>query len=377
MSQGTIRMTRGRAGVIATSMVALGLVSCSGAAPKPHEEAVPVVVATATKKDVPVQIRAVGSVATISTVAVKTLVGGELTRVWFREGDDVVQGQRLFTIDPRQYEAAVAQAEASLERDEAQLRNAEAQAARYATLVKSDYVTKQEFDSFESAAAVARANAAADRAALQNARLQLAYCDIRSPIDGRTGNLMVQAGNVVKANDVALVTINQIAPVYVQFAVPESRLDEIRAVHDLARIKVGVFSREGGTDLASGTLVFIDNAVDTTTGTIRMKALFPNKDRALWPGQFVDLVLTVSTRVGATVVPTQAVQTSQKGQYIYVVRQDGGVDMREVSVVTSDDREAVIGSGVAAGEVVVTDGQLRLTPKSKVKTRELQEQGQN
>jgi len=341
-------------------------IACSGTKQKPAEEKVPVTVAKVEQKNVPMQIRAIGTVQPVSTVSVRPLVGGQLTRVWFREGDDVRKRQMLFTIDPRPYEAALQQAQANLARDQANQRNAESEAARYAGLVKKDYVTKEEYEKITSGAEAAKAVVAADRAAVENARLQLAYCNISAPIDGRTGSLMVHAGNIVHANDTnPLVVINQVTPVYVQFAIPESQLDQVRARGGVG-VPVAAAPQNGGSPIASGKLSFIDNAVDSTTGTITLKALFPNQNRALWPGQFVTVAVTLQERPNAVVVPSQAVQTGQRGQYVYVVKQDSSVEMRPVKIGESVNQQTIIADGVAPGETVVTDGQLRLTPKSHV-----------
>lgn len=350
------------------AVAAVALAACSGAKQKPPEEKVPVTVALAEAKDMPVQIRAIGNVQPISTVSVRALAGGQLEKVWFGEGDDVYRGQVLFTIDPRPYQAALAQARANLARDQANLKNAESQAARYADLVKKDFVTREDYDKFTSAAEAARATVAADRAAVDNARLQLSYCQIRSPIEGRTGSLMVHAGNIIKANDTTpLVVINQVTPIYVQFSVPESQLGDLRT-RGLTEVPVTVTSQSGGVPLATGKLSFVDNAVDTSTGTITLKATFPNTNRALWPGQFVNVSVTLSNRLNATVVPSQAIQSGQKGQYLYVVKGEG-VELRPVKIVAADDQQTVIASGVQPGETVVTDGQLRLTPKSKIEVK--------
>ncbi|HEV7425292.1 MAG TPA: efflux RND transporter periplasmic adaptor subunit [Thermoanaerobaculia bacterium] len=346
--------------------IAASILGCAEKKEKVREERVPVTVATAEQRDIPVQVRAIGSVQPISSVAVRALVAGQLQRVWFHEGDDVRKGQMLFTIDQRPYQATLAQAEANRARDEAQARNAESEATRYAELVKKDYVTREEYEKFKSGAEAARAVVAADGAAVQNARLQLAYCEIRSPLDGRTGSLQVQAGNLVKANDTTpLVTINQITPVYVTFSVPESQLGDVRA-RGLGNVPVSAAPQQGGAPPQSGKLTFVDNAVDATTGTITLKATFTNEGRALWPGEFVNVTVTLSNRANATVVPLQAVQNGQKGQYVYVVTEGDGVQMRPVTVVQQLETQAVIGHGVNAGDTVVTDGQIRLTPKSKV-----------
>lgn len=340
--------------------------SCSGGKGKPPEEKVPVTVAVAQTKDVPIQIRGIGTVQPISSVAVRTQVGGQLTRVAFHEGDDVRRGQLLFVIDPRPYQAALTQARANLQRDLAQMRHAESQAARYAELVRKDFVTREEYEKYNAAAEAARATVAAERAAVETARLQLSYCEIRSPIDGRTGSLIVHAGNLVRPNDTSpLVVINQITPVYVQFSVPERDLEQLRA-RGLGAVPVSALPQGTAAEITDGRLSFVDNSVNTTTGTIALKATFPNRGRTLWPGQYVTVAVTLSERPHATVVPAQAVQTGQRGQYVYVVKGGDAVEMRPVAVFRTIGQETVVDSGVAPGETVVTDGQLRLTPQSKV-----------
>ncbi len=353
----------------ATAAIAATLFACAGKKQQVRDERVPVTVAVAEQKDVPVQLRAIGSVQPISTVAVRALVSGQLQRVSFREGEDVSRGQMLFTIDPRPYQATLAQAQANLARDEAQARNASAEATRYAELVKKDYVTREEYDKFASGAEAARAVVAADRAAVENARLQLAYCEIRSPLDGRTGSLQVHTGNLVKANDTTpLVTINQITPVYVTFSVPESQFGDVRA-RGIGNVPVTASPQKAGAATQAGKLTFVDNAVDPRTGTITLKATFANSGRVLWPGEFVNVAMTLSDRPKATVVPVQAVQNGQKGQYVYVLTDGDGIEMRPVTNVQQVDNQAVIGNGIAPGETVVTDGQIRLTPKSKVEVK--------
>jgi multidrug efflux system membrane fusion protein len=355
--------------LLLTLVAALGLAlfasSCAEKKEKPKEERIPVTVASAVEQDVPVEIRVIGNVQPYTTVAIRAQVGGQLTRVWFREGQDVHRGDRLFTIDPRPYQSALAQAEANLARDEAQLKNAQADAARYADLVKKDFITKQDYDKTLTGAEASKAVVAADRAAIENTRLQLQYCDITAPIDGRTGAVMVHEGNIIKAGDTnPIVTINQVQPVYVQFAVPESQFAQVRAA--AALLPVTATPQGGGASIDGGKLTFIDNAVDPQTGTITLKATFPNGNRALWPGEFVNVTMTLSKRANAIVVPAQALQNGQKGQYVYVVTADKGVEMRPVTVVQQTESQAVIGKGVNVGDTVVTDGQLRLTPKSKV-----------
>lgn len=353
--------------VISSGVLLMTLSSaCSEPKAKPRDERIPVSVAVAQMRDVPLQVRVIGSVQAISTVAIRALVGGQLTQVHFREGQDVRKGQPLFTIDPRPFQSALAAAEANLARDQAQLRNAESEASRYAGLVKKDYVTREEYEKITSGAEGARAVVAADRAAIETVRLQLSYCDIRSPMDGRTGSLQVQAGNLVKANDTTpLVTILQIAPIYVDFSIPESQLGDLRA-RGLGNVPVTAAPQGGSRVVTDGRLTFVDNSVDTGTGTIHLKATFPNQDRSLWPGQFVNVAMTLATRPNAVLIPSQAIQSGQKGEYVYVVKEDGGVEMRSVAVFRVIDQESIIERGVTAGERVVTDGQLRLTPKSKV-----------
>jgi multidrug efflux system membrane fusion protein len=298
---------------------------------------------------------------------VHALVTGQLMGVSFREGQDVQKGDRLFVIDPRPYQAMLAEAQANLTRDEANLRNAEQEAARYAELVKKDYVTREDYDRYTSAAAAARAVVAGDRAAIESARINLSLCDIRAPLSGRTGRLQVHVGNIVKANDPqALVVINQIRPIYVQFAVPETQLTALRA-RGGANVPVAAMNQQGSAVIASGRLTFIDNAVDATTGTITLKGTFDNQNAALWPGQFVTVAVTLQDRPNAVVVPSQALQTGQRGQYVYVVKQDRSVEMRTVKAGEgTPEQETIIEAGLNPGETIVTDGQLRLTPKSKV-----------
>ena len=351
------------------SVVALGLTvaACKATKPKPRDEVVPVTVAVAAQKNVPLQLRAIGRVTPLQTVEVHALVTGQLQNVWFREGQDVQRGDRLFTIDPRPYQAELAQAQANLARDEANMRNAEAEAARYSELVKKDYVTREEHGRYMAAAAAARATVASNRAAVENARLNLSYCDIRAPMSGRTGSLQVHAGNIVKANDPQpLVVINQIRPVYVQFAVPENQLTQLRT-RAASNVPVAAMSQQGNMPIATGSLSFINNEVDAATGTITLKATFANQDSALWPGQFVTVAVNLQDRPNAVVVPSQAVQTGQRGQYVYVVKQDRSGEMRTVKAGDGTaEQETIIEAGLQPGETIITDGQLRLTPKSKV-----------
>jgi membrane fusion protein, multidrug efflux system len=347
--------------------VLLALASCCARAAKtPPPELVPVRVGTVVQKPVPVQLRNVGSVIPYNTVAVRALVNGEILQVHFREGQDVHRGDLLFQIDPRPYEAALAQAEGALARDRAQLENAQADVRRYADLVQKDYVTAQQNDAVRANAAAFAATVRADEAAVEKTRLDVGYCAIRSPLDGRTGVVMVQAGNVVKANDAALVTINQVEPVYVSVALPERELAEIRRRQAEGPLAVEAEEPSTGKLLARGDLTFIDNTVDRATGTITVKATFRNQDRTLWPGEFVNARITLATLPNAIVAPQGAVQNGQQGPYAYVVKTDDTVEPRPVVVGRTLSDGSVIDKGLSAGERVVTDGQLRLRPGTKV-----------
>jgi multidrug efflux system membrane fusion protein len=358
----------------------------------------PVTAAMVEQKDVPVQVRQIGSVEAVSVIAVKAQINGELMKVLFREGDDVRRGQELFEIDPRPYQQAIdqaqaaiqkdnaliAQAEANLSRDKVQAANAKEQADRYAALAKDGLISKDQNSVYqttwnaqnealkadEAAINSAKASLNVDKAALETAKLNLSYCSIPSPIDGRAGALLVQAGNLVKANDTnPLVNINQVQPVYVSFSVPEQLLSEVRASLGIgtAEHPLSVSAVVSSQRSVPGRLTFIDNAVDNSTGTIKLKAEFANADRALWPGQFVNVVMTLRTLKGATVIPSQAIQSGQAGQFVYVVKPDQTVENRLVKPGQTIDTQIVVESGLSAGETVVTDGQMRLVPGAKVK----------
>ena len=334
-------------------------------------EAVPVLVATATQKTMPLQIRAVGNVEPYSTVSVKSQVTGLLNQAHFKEGQDVKKGQLLFTIDPRPFEAALKQAEANLARDNAQLQNAREQARRYDELVKKQYVSREQYDQIRTNADALEAVAEADKAAVENARVQLSYCYIYSPIDGQAGTLLVYEGNLVRVNDAnPLVIINQIMPIYVTFSVPEQNLADIRRHMAAGTLKVDArFPADEGRPEAGG-LGFIDNAVDRTTGTIKLKAEFKNTDRRLWPGQFINVALTLRTQSDAVVVPSEAVQVGQDGQHVFVIKPDKSVEVRPVVVARTDEGEAVIAQGLQAGEQIVKEGQFLLGPGSRVDIRD-------
>ena len=344
----------------------LGASACAKPAGPPAAETVPVRIGQVVQKPVALQIRNVGTVQAYTAVTVRALVAGEIMQVHFREGQDVAKGDLLFTIDPRPYQAALAQAEAALARDRAQEANAAADAQRYEDLVAKDYVTRQQYDGVIANQKALGATVRSDEAALERARLDLAYCSIRSPIDGRTGAVMVQVGNIVKSNDATLVAINQVVPIYVSFAVPERDLAEIRRRQAQGKLTVQAEDAATNQPISRGELTFVDNTVDRATGTIILKATFANPDRALWPGEFVNAVLTLATDQKAVVAPASAIQNGQQGTYAYVVKADQTVESRPVTVARNAPEGAVIAKGLAPGETVVTDGQLRLSPGAKI-----------
>jgi multidrug efflux system membrane fusion protein len=355
-----------------THLLAMGiavfmLAACSGNAennqgPKPA----PVTAHIALKKDVPVVLKAIGTVEPHNTVSVRARVAGEITRIAFEEGQDVSQGDLLFTIDPRPYQAVLEGALADLDRDNARLKSAKEDVRRYAELVKKDYVTSQAYDQTIANADALKATVAADRAAVQSARVNLDYCAVRSPITGRTGTLLVKLGNVIKAEDQPVVTINQIVPINVSFSVPEEYLADIRRYAADGTLDVEAAFPDQKTQNFKGALSFINNTVDGSTGTILLKATFPNADKALWPGQFVNVTLRLVASRSAVVVPSQAVQRGQQGDYVFVVKDDMSVESRTVQLGQRIDGVTVIRKGLEAGERVVTDGQLRLFPGAKV-----------
>ena len=382
--------------------VVLALTGCttkgSQAAAKRGEGGVPVTVATVAQRDVPLQIEVIGNVEAYSTIAVKAQVGGELTEVHFREGDYVKAGDLLFTIDTRPLnamlnqaeanlakdQAAQGQAEANLVRDIAQQKYAHAQAERYSRLFQAGIVSKDQSEQMgsnadalaasvsadEAAVRSARATVVASRATVDNARVQLEYTTIRSPIDGRTGAIMVKQGNVVAANTVDLTTINQVEPIYVTFSVPEAELTSIKRYMAEGKLPVIATPQADADVQERGVLTFVDNMVDSTTGMIKLKGTFPNTNHRLWPGVFVRVTLRLTTQPNALVVPNQAVQTGQEGPFVFVVKQDRSVESRPVTIGSRVDQDIVISSGLAAGETVVTEGQLRLAPGIKVQVRD-------
>jgi membrane fusion protein, multidrug efflux system len=333
-------------------------------------QALPVMVTEAVSMDVPIELREIGAVEAYNTVSVTARVGGQLLKVGFREGDDVKEGAVLFRIDPRPFEAALIQAEANLDRDRATQRNAEADVARYASLVEKDYVTKQQYDLAVSTALETKATVKADSALVKSARLNLEYCTITAPISARTGNLLVKEGNLITANSPnPLVTLNQIVPIYVSFAIPEQYLADVRSSMAGKQLAVWAYLPSDSTKVYDGKLTFIDNTVDRTTGTILMKGTFPNINRALWPGQTVLVGLVLGKQLKATVVPKEAVQSSQDGNYVYVVAAGDSAQLRPVIKGAEFADKVVISKGVSPGERIVTDGQMMLTSGIKVNIR--------
>jgi len=345
------------------------LPACSEKKPPPPP-AVPVLAALVTERTVPVELKAIGNVEAYATVNIKARVGGQITQVNFREGQDVEKGQLLFVIDPRPQETALRQAEANLARDQALAGKAQADARRYAELIRKQFVSQQEYDQAKATYDSLAATVKADEVAVQNARLMLNYCYIHAPITGRTGNLLANLGNQIKADaDTAMVVINQIQPIYVSFAVPEQNLGEIRKYMALEQVPVAAYIGRDLQNPEQGVLTFVDNTVDKSTGTILCKATCANAHKRLWPGLFVNVVVKLATQPHAILIPSQAVQTSQAGQFVFIIKPDLTVETRAVEVDRSLDGEAIIRKGLKPGERVVTEGQLRLVPGAKVEIK--------
>ncbi|MBF0607746.1 MAG: efflux RND transporter periplasmic adaptor subunit [Magnetococcales bacterium] len=345
----------------------------------PPPPVVSVTVARAVEKDVPVLLRAVGEVEAYATVAVKSVVGGQLQSVHFKEGQDVRKGDILFTIDPRPFETTLRQAQANLVRNTIQLENAQKEAARYEQLLKNEYISASQYEQMRTNAGALKALVDVDRAAIENAALHLSYCSIRAPISGRLGSILLHEGNIIKATDdtKALVVINQIEPIYVDFAVPATYLSQINTLRRGQKLVVEVIIPQAPEATANqettaqttpikGVLTFMDNTVDKTTGTIHLKGEFGNADRRLWPGQFVNVVLYLTTRPHAIVVPSEAILIGQKGQYVFVVSDNQTAAYTPVTTSLTLDGQTVVDSGLRPGDNVVTDGQLRLVTGSKV-----------
>jgi len=360
----------------------IALLSCTGASSgppagpagkdaKPAGPGVPVTVAPVVRKEVPVQLSAIGNVQAYSTVTVKALVEGTLTEVHFKEGQHVKKGDPLFTIDPRPFEVKLKQAQATFIKDKTQAELARREAIRYEELAGKEFVSREQAEQMRAAADAAEATLLVDQASVEDARLQLEYCSIRSPIDGVAGALLVYAGNLVKANDPdhPLVVIQQVSPIFVAFSVPAQQLPDVKRYMAKGPLKVTAAPSTPGAPSVAGTLSFLDNTVDLSTGMIQLKAVFQNERMTLWPGQFVTVTLTLTTRPDTVVVPLTAVQTGQRGLYLFVVKPDQTVESRSVTAGATLGGERIIEQGVQPGEQVVTDGQSRLVPGVKVQVK--------
>lgn len=361
--------------VIPCTLSLIALAGCQKQSPAkqgPRGEggmAVPVTVAPAEQRTTSVEARSFGSVEAYKEVEIKAQVTGVLMEVHFTEGQMVKKGDLLLSIDPRQPQAALKMAQANLERDQAQLKNAEREAARQTELLQKGFAAQDIYDQAMTAVETLNAAGSADKAAIENAALELDYCSICSPVDGCTGSLHVHQGNLIKANDVSVVSVRQVDPIYVSFWVPERYLSAIRREMAAHELDVAVTPSGEGGEPIHGVLSFIDNTVDPDNRTIHLRATLANKDKRLWPGQYADVVLTIARESGSVVVPSQAVQTGQNNQFVYVVKSDQSVEARTIKVTRTVDNSTAV-EGVKPGEVVVTDGQLRLVPGAKVQIKD-------
>ncbi len=363
--------------VIGAMALLLFLAGCSknpstaqAAGPGQQRPAAPVVVANVEQRDIPMQVTAIGNVEAYQTVQIRSQVNGQLERVFFKEGDDVRKGQELFQLDKAPFQATLEQAEANLQRDQANAVNAQSQAQRYTELEKQGVISHEVAEQMRTQAQANTSAVNADRAAVDAARVQLRYTDIKAPIDARAGALLINVGNQIKANDTPfLVQLNQVAPIYVTFSIPETQLDQVRQYSRRGRLKVLAYPKGQTTNPAEGTLTFIDNGVDPTTGTVKLKGTFQNKDKRLWPGEFVDVVLNLSIHKNAIVLPTKAIQTGQQGTYVYTVSQDDTANPQPVQTIGTYKDLTLVSGGVKAGDRVVVDGQLRIVPNGKVKVQ--------
>jgi multidrug efflux system membrane fusion protein len=329
---------------------------------------VPVTAGTVAAQNVPVYLQGIGTVQAYNMVAVKTRVDGQIVKVFFKEGEEVKEGDPLFQIDPRPFQAALEQAQAAKQKDEAQLAGARLDLERYAKLLGTGYQTRQSYDNQTALVAQLQAAIKGDQAQIDNAQLNLGYALIRSPIDGRLGARLIDKGNIVHANDnTALVTITELKPIFVSFTLPQDTLDELRQEQNKAPLAVHAYSSDGSKLLSTGKLTLIDNSVDQATGTIHLKARFDNQDERLWPGQFVSLRVVLRTRPNVATVPAQTVQEGPNGDYAYIIKPDNTVERRNVEVASVQDGIAVITKGLSPGERVVVDGQYRLTQGARVK----------
>jgi membrane fusion protein, multidrug efflux system len=355
----------------------LGLSSCGGSDPKPGSArasvvpVVPVSVATAERRDMPFYLSGLGSVTAYYTVSVKSRVDGELMQVNFKEGQDVKNGDLLAVIDPRPYQVALEQAQATIFRDQALLRDAKLNYDRFKGLLQSSgAMSQQQVDTQQATVDQLEGTVRNDQAAIDSAKLNLVYCHITAPVTGRIGLRQVDPGNIVHATDAnPMFIITQLQPIAVLFTLPEDNLQAVSQRMGKGTLEVDAYSRDDQTKLASGKLLTIDNQIDQTTGTGRLKAVFDNKDNSLWPNQFVNIRLLLETRKDSTVVPAAAVQRGPQGTYVFVVKSDNTVDVRQVNVSFTQNNLSVIATGLAPNEVVVTDGQDKLQQGSKIETR--------
>ena len=356
---------------LAGLVVVVGLVAQynkeSRAAVQKTPSAIPVSAAQIVVKTMPVRLMAIGNVEPFTTVAIKARVDGQLISVKFKEGDEVRQGSVMFEIDPRPFAASLKQAQANLLKDRALFDRANEQEKRYKDLLTKNFISPDAYAQVQTNTATAAATVSADEAAIENAKLSLEYCTIRSPVTGYAGRIQIQQGNLVKANDTnPLVTVNQVVPIYTSFSVPEQNVSDIRKYQADGVLKVQAAFTNAAHAPVAGKLSFIDNTADTTTGTIKLKAEFPNTDKALWPGQFVNVVLTLYEQKDAVVAPSAAIQNGPAGQYVYVVKPDQTVEMRVIKIARAEGDDTVVASGLQPGEQVVIVGQLRLAPGTKV-----------
>ncbi len=362
-----VLMVVGVAGIVLKNRRAADAESAKAA--KAKLAPVPVLLTNVMVRTVPVEVVTFGTVEPLTTVAVKSQITGILAKVLFSEGQDVKDGELLFEVDPRSPEAALKQAEATLAKDRIQMENATKEAGRQETLLKKGISAQDTCDEAVTAADTLKAMVRSDEAVVDNARLQLSYCSIRSPVSGRTGNLLIHQGNLVKADDASLVTINQLHPILVRFALPQQELARIRKGMEQGGLVVCAMPPEPGALVVTGVVSFVDNAVNENTGTIQMKARFENMPAVLWPGLFVKVALQFAAQGNAVVVPESVVLLGQQGAYVYVVDKNGRVAVRSVMVDRTEAGLSVIAKGLVPGEVVVTDGHIRLKPGALVKSR--------
>lgn len=345
--------------------------ACKKEGPQTAYPPASVLAAKAVQKDMPVVLQAIGTIEASRSVSVTSRVGGQLLAVHFKEGQDVREGQPLFTIDPAPYREKLRQSQGKLARDLAMFRYNEEEAKRYAFLFEKGAVAKSEAEKYRTDAASYEASVKSGEAEVEQARLDLSYCDIAAPFAGRTGAYGVNVGALVRANDTPLTTLNRIAPVYAKFSVPEKHLSDVKQYQAAGHLQVKVTpSSDFRGEVRTGKLVFIDNSVDVNTGMIQLKAEFPNADRFLWPGQFVNVALQLTLQRDRIVVPLRSVQAGEKGSFVLVVKPDMTAEMRPVVVDRSVAEESVIAKGLTAGETVVTDGHLKVPPGGRVEIRD-------